>query len=262
MEILDLIFLSAIQGLTEFLPVSSSAHLIILGEYLSSEDQGIVFDVAVHVGTLLAAIIYFRSDVIEMLKGLTFRKKDQQGTRQLINLSIAVLPVLIVGFLARDFVDDYLRSAAIIAYSTIVFGIVLYISDRTALRSTSLNTISPYQSLVIGLSQCLALIPGTSRSGITISAALFLGIDRESAAKFSFLLAIPTIGAIACSELINLNFEGIASQGWNLLISALISFLVAYLTIDLFLKLISKIGFTPFVIYRIFLGLGLLVFWI
>jgi len=262
MDIFDLLLLSIVQGLTEFLPVSSSAHLILISEFLDSNDQGIVFDVAVHLGTLFAAIIYFRKEVVEMIRGLSFKEENKQGTQQLINISIGVLPILLLGFLLRDFVDENLRSSEIIAYATIFFGLILFLADRIKTTSHNIHSISARQALVIGLSQCLALIPGTSRSGITISAALFLGIGREAAAKFSFLLAIPTIGAIAVSELINLSVKDLLSQGYDLALAAGISFVVAYLTIGAFLRLVNRFSFTPFVIYRVLLGIWLLSYWI
>ena len=262
MNIFDLLILSIIQGLTEFLPVSSSAHLILISEFLDSNDQGIVFDVAVHLGTLFAAMIYFRKEVAGMLRGLSFNEKNKDETHQLVNIVIAVLPILIIGFLLRDFVDQNLRSSEIIAYATIFFGLVLLWSDRIKTTSDNIDQISNRQAFIIGLSQCLALIPGTSRSGITISAALFMGIGREAAAKFSFLLAIPTIGAIAASELINLNLQDLLNQGVDLMLASVISFGVAYFTIDVFLKLVKRFSFTPFVVYRVLLGAWLLSYWV
>ena len=262
MNIFDLFVLSIIQGLTEFLPVSSSAHLILVSEFLYSSDQGIVFDVAVHLGTLFAAMIYFRKEVFRMIRGLSFNQKNKEDTHQLVNIVVAVLPILVLGFLLRDFVDQNLRSSEIIAYATIFFGLILLWSDKIKTTSNNINLISRRQAFVIGLSQCLALIPGTSRSGITISAALFLGIGKETAAKFSFLLAIPTIGAIAVSELINLSMKDLLNQGSDLMLAGFISFVVAYLTIDIFLKLINRFSFTPFVVYRVLLGVWILSYWI
>lgn len=262
MEILDLILLSIIQGVTEFLPVSSSAHLIILGDLIEAENQGILFDVSVHLGTLLAAMIYFKKEVVEMFKGLSFKETHREGTTLLINVLVAVCPILVVGFFSRDLVDTYLRDPLIIAYTTIIFGVVLYIADQVKTHSDNLNSISILQSFLIGMSQCIALIPGTSRSGITISAALFLGIRSDVAAKFSFLLAIPTIGAIAFSEILKLRMDQLLPQIDVLLLSILISFLVAYLSIDVFLRILDRVGFTPFVIYRILLGLLLIFFWV
>jgi undecaprenyl-diphosphatase len=262
MNIFDLLILSIIQGLTEFLPVSSSAHLILISEFLDSNDQGIVFDVAVHLGTLFAAMIYFRKEVAGMLRGLSFNEKNKDETHQLVNIVIAVLPILILGFLLRDFVDQNLRSSEVIAYATIFFGLILLWSDRIKTTSDNIDQISNRQAFIIGLSQCLALIPGTSRSGITISAALFMGIGREAAAKFSFLLAIPTIGAIAASELINLSLQDLLNQGVDLMLAGVISFGVAYFTIDVFLKLVKRYSFTPFVVYRVLLGAWLLSYWV
>jgi undecaprenyl-diphosphatase len=261
MSIVDLFILSVIQGLTEFLPVSSSAHLILVSEFLNSTDTGIVFDVAVHLGTLLAAMIYFRKEVIGMIRGLSFNQRNKEETHQLVNILVAVLPILILGFLLRDFVDQNLRSSEIIAYATIFFGLILLWSDKIKTTSNDINLITQ-QAFIIGLSQCFALIPGTSRSGVTISAALFLGIGREAAAKFSFLLAIPTIGAIAASELMNLSIKDLLNQGSDLVLAVCVSFVIAYLTIDAFLKLVNRFSFTPFVIYRVLLGVWLLSYWV
>ena len=262
MNTFDLLILSIIQGLTEFLPVSSSAHLILISEFLNSSDQGIVFDVAVHLGTLFAAMIYFRKEVIGMIRGLSFNEKNKEDTHQLVNIAVAVSPILIIGFLLRDFVDQNLRSSEVIAYATIFFGLILLWSDKIKTISNSIALISNRQAFIIGLSQCLALIPGTSRSGITISTALFLGIGRETAAKFSFLLAIPTIGAIAASELISLSKQDLLNQGSDLILAGCISFGVAYFTIDIFLKLVKRFSFTPFVVYRVLLGVWLLSYWV
>ena len=262
MNIIDLFLLSVIQGLTEFLPVSSSAHLILVSEFLDSSDTGIVFDVAVHLGTLLAAMIYFRKEVTGMIRGLSFNQKNQEETHQLVNILVAVLPILVMGFLLRDFVDQNLRSSEIIAYATIFFGLILLWSDKIKTTSNDINLITTKQAFIIGLSQCFALIPGTSRSGVTISAALFLGIGRDAAAKFSFLLAIPTIGAIAASELINLSIKDLLNQGSDLVLAMCVSFVIAYLTIDVFLKLVNRFSFTPFVVYRVLLGVWLLSYWV
>ena len=260
MDTLQLILLSLVQGLTEFLPVSSSAHLVLLSEFLGEEDQGIIFDVGVHFGTLLAALVYFRSDLKKMIINLGSHKLLSEENNLTTNLVIGVIPILLAGFLLRDFVNLHLRNSEVIAYATIIFGIFLYVAQLRKGKE-DLDSVNLKQALIIGLFQCLALIPGTSRSGITITAGLFLGLSATAASRFSFLLAIPTIGAIALAELIRVSFIDITDNGTELSIALIISFLVAYISIDMFLKLIDRIGFTPFVIYRLLLGGWLLMYW-
>lgn len=260
MDTLQLILLSVVQGLTEFLPVSSSAHLVLLSEFLGEEDQGIIFDVGVHFGTLMAALVYFRSDLKKMIINLGSHKFLSKENNLTTSLIIAVLPILLLGFLLRDFVNLNLRNSEVIAYATIIFGILLYTAQLRKGKE-DLDSVNLKQALIIGLFQCLALIPGTSRSGITITAGLFLGLSATAASRFSFLLAIPTIGAIALAELIRVSFIDITDNGTELSIALIISFLVAYISIDMFLKLIDRIGFTPFVIYRLLLGGWLLMYW-
>ena len=260
MDTLQLILLSVVQGLTEFLPVSSSAHLVLLSEFLGEEDQGIIFDVGVHFGTLLAALVYFRSDLKKMIINLGSHKLLSEENNLTTNLVIGVIPILLVGFLLRDFVNLHLRNSEVIAYATIIFGIFLYTAQLRKGKE-DLDSVNLKQALIIGLFQCLALIPGTSRSGITITAGLFLGLSATAASRFSFLLAIPTIGAIALAELIRISFIDVTENGTELSVALIISFLVAYISIDMFLRLIDRIGFTPFVIYRLLLGGWLLMYW-
>ena len=260
MDTLQLVLLSVIQGLTEFLPVSSSAHLVLLSEFLRQEDQGIIFDVGVHLGTLIAAIVYFRSDIKTMLINLISEKLSSPGNNLTVNLVVAVFPILIAGFFLRDSIDLKLRNSEVIAYATILFGLLLYLAQLNKGKK-DVDFLSLPRAFVIGLFQCLALIPGTSRSGITITAGLFLGLSATAASRFSFLLAIPTIGAIALVELVRFSFLDLSQNGIELLIAISISFLVAYISIDIFLRLIERIGFTPFVIYRLLLGGWLLLYW-
>ena len=261
MDILQLILLSFIQGLTEFLPVSSSAHLVLLSEFLGEEDQGIIFDVGVHFGTLMAALVYFRLDLQKMVINLGSHNLFSQENSLTINLVIAVIPILLIGFFLRDFIDLNLRNGQVIAYATIIFGVLLYLAQFKQTKG-DLSTLNMKKALIIGVFQCLALIPGTSRSGITITAGLLLGLSAREASRFSFLLAIPTIGAIAMAELIRVSFIDFTQSSIELSIALIISFSVAYITINMFLRLIERIGFTPFVIYRLLLGIGLLVFWV
>ena len=264
MDILQFLLLSVIQGLTEFLPVSSSAHLILVSEFLGKENQGIAFDVGVHFGTLPAAIIYFRSDINKMFKTILSEPLSVKKNSLSINLLIAVLPVLVLGFLFRDLIDLGLRNSLVIAHATIWFGVLLYFSHIISKRKKQkkdINSLTILEAFIIGLFQCLALIPGTSRSGITITAGLFLGLNATAASRFSFLLAIPTIGAITLSELVRTQYTEISLNFLELALASSLSFLVAYLTIGTFLKLIERIGFTPFFIYRLLLGCWLLFYW-
>ena len=240
---------------------SSSAHLILFSESLFDLDQGIFFDVSVHLGTLIAAVIYFRNDLKDIVSKVSLDNFSYLENRLLCNLVIALIPVLIAGYIFRDLVEDYLRTKQIIAYATIGFGILLFVSDRYGNKKKILSSVSLFQALIIGVFQCLALIPGTSRSGITITAGLFLGLKGSEAARFSFLLAIPTIALITVAELINIPFSVFLNNFPRTLLAGFIAFITAYFTINIFLKLINRIGFTPFVIYRILLGSLILIFW-
>ena len=260
MDLVQVLFLSFIQGLTEFLPISSSAHLILFSDFFSSNIQSLNFDVSVHLGTLIAACFYFKDEITQILNSFAGSDEESLGRKLLFNLIISSLPILIIGFFVRDFVEIFLRSPEIIAYATIFFAVILYLSTKVKTQHSQLDSISPTQSLIIGLAQCLALIPGTSRSGITISAGLALGVESKVASRFSFLLAIPTIGAIACYQIISVDFISFAADYRSNLLGILISFIVAYLTIDFFIKFIDRIGFLPFIIYRLVLGTSILLF--
>ena len=262
METLQLILLSIVQGLTEFLPVSSSAHLILLSEIINQDDQGIVFDVGVHLGTLLAAVIYFRKEIQEILFNLSSKKLMDQENKLFFNLLVALFPILILGYLYRDHVETYLRTSEVVAIATISFGLLLYIADKLSIKKLDIDSLTLFKAFIIGLFQTIALIPGTSRSGITITAALFLGLKATSAARFSFLLAIPTIGSIAIVEIVRFSLSDLSENGFELILASGISFAVAYASIGIFLRLIERIGFTPFVIYRLLLGVWLLFFWL
>tara|TARA_B100001123_G_scaffold78679_2_gene89333 strand:- start:3853 stop:4641 length:789 start_codon:yes stop_codon:yes gene_type:complete len=262
MDIIQVFLLSILQGLTEFLPISSSAHLILFSESLFNIDQGIFFDVSVHLGTLMAAVIYFRKDLKDIVSKVSLDHFSYLENRLLCNIVVALLPILVVGYIFRDLVEEYLRTREIIAYATIGFGVLLFISDHYGNKKKTLSSLNLFQALIIGLFQCLALIPGTSRSGITITAGLFLGLKGNEAARFSFLLAIPTIGLITIAELINTPLLAFLNNFSQNFFACFIAFVTAYFTIDIFLKLINRVGFTPFVIYRILLGLLILIFWV
>lgn len=261
MDYLQSLILAVIQGFTEFLPVSSSAHLILFPKLLGWADQGLAFDVAVHVGTLLAVISYFWQD----LKTLTsawfgsFKGNVTAESRLAWSIGFATIPVGIAGLMLKGFVENNLRSAMVIAIATIFFGALLGISSCIASNKREMQTINWKDVLAIGCAQVLALIPGTSRSGITMTAGLMMGLTEKAAAKYAFLLSIPVIvlaGGLETVELI----QAKVIVNWNvILLGVIISFLTAYLSIKLFLNFLDKIGFTPFVLYRIALGLALIL---
>ncbi|GAA6183555.1 undecaprenyl-diphosphate phosphatase [Aliiglaciecola sp. NS0011-25] len=266
MTLFEIIILAIIQGITEFLPISSSAHLILPSELLGWQNQGLAFDVAVHVGSLLAVMIYFRADIARMLVAWVqsgFSKQQTDDSKLAWWVILATIPAVAIGFLAKDFIEEYARSALVIACTTIVFGLVLWYADVTGKLTKNIYQLTWKNALFIGLAQAIALIPGTSRSGITMTAGLMLGMNRESAARFSFLLSIPVIlgaGLLATLDLLQAD----TSVDWEALFYGIgLSFISAYACIFLFLSWISKIGMLPFVIYRLVLGVILLgfVFW-
>ena len=260
METIQAILLAIIQGLTEFLPISSSAHLILLSEISGWEDQGQTFDVALHFGTLLAVIFYFREEINEMLDFSHFKTMNTLIKSPLGVITIATIPIVIIGGLFNQFIEANLRTSEVIAIATIVFGVLLYLSDLKGKQADSDLKVTLGLGFLIGLAQVFALIPGTSRSGITITAALLLGFSRTEAARFSFLLAIPVIIAaniLGVFEVIQA--EHLVFNYLGLFLGVSISFLVAYLTIGWFLSLIERIGMLPFVVYRVILGTLLLL---
>ena len=260
MTYLEAFYLAVIQGLTEFLPISSSAHLILLSEYLGSS-QNLFYDVSLHLGTLIAVCIYFKEDLKEIISSI-LRDRSPSNNKLLIQLIISSLPTLLFGFILVDLIDSFLRTSSIIAITTIVFGVVLFAATFKIPKKTTIDEITIREALIIGLSQSIALIPGTSRSGITISTGLFLGLDNKTASKFSFLMAIPTIGAIAVYQLASVELNYLIQYSNLNVLGLFVSFVVAYITIDFFIRFINKIGFLPFVIYRIILGIILLMVFI
>lgn len=255
MTYLEALLLAVIQGLTEFLPISSSAHLILLSEFMGST-QNLFYDVSLHLGTLIAVCIYFRADLMDIIYSVV-RFKSLSRNLLLKQLIISCMPTLLIGFIFIDLIDSHLRTSFIIAITTILFGLVLYLSTFTKPKKTRVDEITLSDSLIIGLSQAIALIPGTSRSGITISAGLFLGLDNKTASKFSFLMAVPTIGAIALYQLLSTDISYLINYFDINILGFTVSFIIAYVTIDFFIKFINRIGFLPFIIYRIILGLAL-----
>lgn len=263
MDILHIIVLAFIQGVTEFLPISSSGHLILPSGLLGWPEQGLAFDVAVHVGTLLAVVGYFRNDVINMTGAWcqsTFRGQHSDNSRIAWYVVLATIPAGLVGLLLGDVIETHLRSTLVIALTTIGFGLLLGWSDRDGIvKNKDLTQLTVSIVLIIGIAQAFALIPGTSRSGVTISAALLCGLYRDDAARFSFLMSIPIIVLSGGYKAVELLGEG--GVNWlDMGIGALVAGISAYLCIHYFLKFINNIGMMPFVIYRLLLG-AFLLYW-
>jgi|TARA_B110000046_G_scaffold185677_1_gene228503 undecaprenyl-diphosphatase len=265
MDLIQIFVLALLQGFTEFLPISSSAHLILPSKILGWADQGLAFDVATHIGTLAAVIFYFRRDVFAITKGwLTtgFSKQMDNNGRLAWSIIVATIPAGLVGLIYGDWIEANLRSSEVIAYATIGFGVLLLVADHKANEHKSILQMTLLAAVIIGLFQALALIPGTSRSGITITAALFLGFQRDSAARFSFLISIPLIlaaGLLKTKDLV----EQAAQVDWATIgLAASLSAVSAYICIYFFLALINRIGMVPFVVYRLLLGAILLIWFV
>jgi undecaprenyl-diphosphatase len=256
-SVTQVLLLAILQGLTEFLPISSSGHLILVPALLGWRDQGLAFDVAVHAGTLLAVLAYFRGDLLRMtaswFRGFASQSWDEDG-RLAWWVLLGTIPVGLAGLLLKSLIESELRSPLVIASTTIGFGVLLWVADRMASQKRDERSLTLPPVLLIGIAQALALIPGTSRSGITMTAGLMLGLTRQAAARFSFLLSIPVIvlaGGLETAELI----ASESAVDWTtLLIATMASAVTAYLVIRLFLSWVGRVGMAPFAIYRIVLG--------
>lgn len=257
MDFFQAIFLGLLQGITEFLPISSSAHLILTPALMDWQDQGVGFDLAVHVGTLLAVVLYFRHDVFSItrdgLVSLSQRRIVGQGAMAWY-LVIGTIPAGLAGLALLDMIDNELRSPTIIFATTLLFGLLLGVADWIPKRRRTLESINWKDALIVGLAQAVSLIPGTSRSGITITAGLFLGLSREAASRFSFLLAIPITALASGVKLLEVAMmEG--AVDWNgFLVGGVTSFIMAITAIHFFLKWLNKVGMWPYVVYRIILA--------
>jgi len=259
---LQIIVLALIQGISEFLPVSSSAHLILAGQFLNWTDQGLAFDAAVHAGTLAAVVLYFRRDLMALARAGLDREGDPVQRGLLIGLAIASVPALAVGALAADWIELWLRNPLFIATTTIAFGLALGLADRYGARRRPLESLNLRDAFLIGLAQVLALVPGTSRSGITITAGLGLGLTREAAARYSFLLSIPIIAAAGGWGFVSGLDRGGSFEFGRFLVAALLAGVFAWLTIAAFLAWLRHFGMATFVVYRLLLGVFLLIwFW-
>jgi undecaprenyl-diphosphatase len=261
MDLVHLIFLALIQGLTEFLPISSAAHLILFPVLFGWPDQGLAFDVAVHVGTLCAVLVYFRRALAPMTRDWVRSLRGAPATAD-SRLAWAVLlgtvPAGLAGLVFADVVETRLRGPLVIAAATIVFALLLWWADGRGRRVRDEHTLRWRDVLAVGCAQALALVPGTSRSGITMTAALMLGLTREGAARFSFLLSIPIIALAGGYKTLQLIEHGGGLPWSTLLLAAVVSGGAAFVCIHYFLQLIERVSMTPFVVYRLLLGVVLL----
>jgi undecaprenyl-diphosphatase len=261
MDTMHTLILALLQGLTEFLPISSSAHLILVPRLLGWPDQGLAFDVAVHVGTLVAVVAYFRHDIIRLLQAWLqscIHRQLSGDARLAWFVLLGTVPAALAGLLLHDVIETWLRSPLVIAWATIGFGLLLGVADRYGRQQRGEAGLQFLDVVWIGLAQAVALIPGTSRSGITMTAGLALGLTRSAAARFSFLLSVPVIVLAGGYETLQL-LEQAGPVAWDtLLLGTTVAAASAYLCIHLFLSLIERIGMLPFVIYRLLLGGALL----
>ena len=253
MEIFQIVLLSIVQGITEFLPISSQSHLILMSKFLGMRDQGLGFDIALHTGSLLAILIYYRREISQVLY------LSNEGKNYIKLIIVASIPLPIVALEFMDFISINLRSINSIALMTIVFAVILYVADiRKKVQYNNLESISVYIIIFIGLMQTLAIIPGVSRSGIVITAALLANFSREDSVKIAFLLSIPAIFMASVYQSAQLYSIGDYEIFSEHLLGASLSFIASYLTIHFFIITINKISFTPYVIYRLLLGFVLL----
>jgi len=262
MALFHIFLVAIVQGITEFLPISSSGHLILLPNLLGIPDQGLVIDVAVHVGTLFAVMIYFWSDLRGAVLGLPrliSGRADTPGARLALLLIVSSVPVMVCGLLLKlSGLDEALRSIAVIGWTTLIFGVLLYWADQTGKVEKASENWNMRDAIVLGLWQAIALIPGTSRSGITITGARFIGYARQDAARISMLMSVPTIiasGVLLGGEAAMQADLGLLRDG---AIAAAFAFVAALLALSLMMRLLRSLSFTPYVVYRLILGVTLL----
>ena len=247
---IEIIALSLIQGITEFLPISSSSHLIIISEYLEFNKRNLEIDVSLHIGSFLAVIVFFRKEIFNFV----------QNKNLFLKILISSFPVMIVGFFLVKFnLIEQIRNIKVIGWTTLIFGILLYLSDRTGIQKKINSNFTLKSAILIGLLQILSLIPGVSRSGIAITGGRLLKFSRYDSAKISFLLSIPTLAAVSIFGLNNLVRSENLNFSFFMIISIILSFLFSFITIKYFLKYIKTFSLNIFVIYRVLLGIGLLL---
>ncbi|TVQ81809.1 MAG: undecaprenyl-diphosphate phosphatase [Micavibrio sp.] len=258
-----LFLLSVVQGITEFLPVSSSAHLVLFPHLAGTADQGIIIDLAVHVGSLLAVILVFRKDIFDILKtALHYKAAPQKDKNLLAHILIACIPVLIVGMAVHCAFPDGIRNIVLIGWISIIFALLLWAADRFGATDKTVQNVTRKDAFIIGLLHILALIPGVSRSGITMTTARALGMSRVEAARFSLLIGIPVIAGAGFLGFLALLNGGSAALGFDALLAVVLSFAASYLAIVLMLRWLKNSTFLPFVLYRLCFGAAILLFFV
>jgi len=254
---MQVIILAIVQGLTEFLPISSSGHLVLVPVFFGWTDQGLAFDVAVHFGSLIAVMLFFRKDILALLHGSVQVLGGNVVTteaRMALGIALGTIPAALAGLMFVDWIEANLRSPAVIVVTLSGYAILMILADRLGRRNRNISDIRIKDAMLIGVAQALALVPGTSRSGVTITAAMALGFERQDAARFSFLLAVPVILLASVYSLIGL-LRTEATVPWGqLAIGVVVSAIVAYLSIEFFMRFVSRIGLLPFAIYRMILA--------
>jgi len=246
---IEILILSAIQGISEFLPVSSAAHLVLVSKYYAFTNQNLLIDICLHLGSLIAIIVYFRNDLFHVIKNKKF----------LIKIFVGTVPIIPVGYIIyQTGLIDRLRNLEVIGWMSLIFGILLYISDRSKITKKIDTEFTNKSAVFIGLFQVLALIPGVSRSGITITSGRMLGFNRFDSAKISFFLSIPALAAASIIGIYNIYIEGSTELNFLAIIAVIFSFIFSYLTIALFFNFIKKFSLNIFIIYRIILSLLIL----
>lgn len=260
---IQIFYLSLLQGITEFLPVSSSGHLILLSKFSHFPDQGLALDVAVHVGSIIAVMIYFSSSIWEMIKGVIKTRFipsfKNEGSRLFWLIVLGTIPAVLAGLALKSYGMDWLRSSKIIGWTILCYGLLLFIADTFSMTIRQIKHMGVLDAVLIGCAQCLALIPGTSRSGITITMARFLGLERREAAKFSMLLSIPAILAAATLTGWEVWQEGNFQEIAWMFDGVVYSYVASIIAIYVVMWWLKKSTFLPFVIYRIVLGSILLL---
>ena len=256
---LQYILIGIVQGITEFLPISSSGHLVLFAQLTNWEDQGLFTDIAVHFGTLFAVMIYLRKDIYYFFNNIfQFKLFEDQIIFKII---LATLPAIILGYFIYDYVSLYFRSIQLIALSSIVFAIILFFADKVKMETKSWNKITYIEAFIVGLFQVLAFIPGASRAGVTITGARLLGYDRLNAARFSMILSIPIILASMTLSCINIFREKyVEVKLYQSFSASIIAFITALLSITFLMNFIKKFNFNIFIIYRVLLGILILLF--
>lgn len=257
MTTLQIIILAIVQGLTEFLPISSSGHLVLVPYLFDWTDQGLAFDVAVHFGSLVAVCIFFRKDIASLFAGsvqvVTGNVKTPES-RMALAIALATIPAAMAGLLFASWIEQNLRDPSVIVYTLAGYGILMALADRFGRRERSMADVGFKEAFIIGCAQALALVPGTSRSGITITAARILGFERQDAARFSFLLSAPVIFLAAGYKFFELIASGETVAWGQLGLGALVSCVVAYISIEFFMRVVTRTGLAPFAVYRLLLA--------